>query len=151
VLAAWIIAAFGLVVGLSLLSFHHRDVHDEGIAAVTPRWYAAPVADIEDWNEVGCGTGIRSCPGELTAVDRETNLKITQSQGDSVSWRSVSHHGRAQEVGLPGRVPMVDSIKIPRAYRSANYAAGGSQGILLVACNLSTAIVESVAASRNLA
>src|SRR5262249_33581633 len=43
VLAAWIIALFGLVAGLSLLSFHQRDFHDEGIAAAVPRWCAPPV------------------------------------------------------------------------------------------------------------
>jgi hypothetical protein len=97
VLAAWIVAVFSLVAGLSGLSLHQRDVHGEGIAAVAPRWYSPPVMGAEDWLEIHCGDGIRSCLSDLAAADDGTDPKITQSQGDSASWASVSNGGRAQE------------------------------------------------------
>src|SRR5262245_43671520 len=98
VLAAWIIALFGLAAGLSVLSLHQRDLRGEGVAAVVPRWYAPLVASSRDRHEIGCGTNIRSCPGELEAPEDGTDLKITQSQGDSASWRSVNNRVRAQEL-----------------------------------------------------
>ena len=96
VLAAWIIAVFCLVAGFSALSLHQRDVRDEGIAAVAPRWYAPAVIGVEDRREIGCGTNIRSCP-ELAAADDGTDLKLTQSQGDGAFWRSVSNPSRVQK------------------------------------------------------
>ena len=77
VLAAWIIALFSLVAALSALFLHQRGVHDEGIAAVAPRWYSPPVIGAEDWLEIDCGAGIRSCPNELAAADDGTDPKIT--------------------------------------------------------------------------
>jgi hypothetical protein len=97
-LAAWVIAVFSLVAGLSVLSLHQRDVHHEGIAAVVPRWYAPLVIGTEDWREVRCDTAIGSCVGELAAAGDRTDLKITQSQGDTASWRSFNNRGRAQEL-----------------------------------------------------
>jgi hypothetical protein len=96
-LAAWIIAVFSLVAGLSVLSLLQPDVHDEGIAAVAQRWFSPPVMGAEDWLEIDCSAGIRACLSELAAADDGTDPKLTQSQGDGASWRSVSNPGRAQE------------------------------------------------------
>ena len=97
VLAAWIVALIGFGAGLSVLSLHQRYVDDEGIAALVPRWYAASAASTEDRKEVGCGAGILSCPSELAAADDGTDLKFTQSEGDSASWRSFGNRGPAPE------------------------------------------------------
>ena len=52
VLAAWIVALLLLVAGCSVLVFHARDVREDGLTAVIPRWYPPPVAGTEDLDEI---------------------------------------------------------------------------------------------------
>ena len=52
VLAAWIVALLVLVAGCSVLVFHARDVREDGVTAVIPRWYPPPVAGPEDLDEI---------------------------------------------------------------------------------------------------
>jgi hypothetical protein len=51
-LAAWIVALLLLVAGCSVLVFHARDVREDGLTAVIPRWYPPPVAGTEDLDEI---------------------------------------------------------------------------------------------------
>jgi hypothetical protein len=78
VLAAWIVAVFFLVAGLSVLAFHEHSVRDDGVAAVTPRWYPPPVAGAEEPDEVPCRDGIWACSTQFSAEHDSARRMIAQ-------------------------------------------------------------------------
>ena len=69
VLAAWILAFFVLVAGLSLLAFHERGVRD---GVVAPGWRVSPMADRDQSDDPECRRGVMSCfdlPEQVGSTD----------------------------------------------------------------------------------
>ena len=102
VVAAWIVAVFVVVAGLSVLAFHFGG-RDGGAAAVALRWHSPPVARAEESDEPLCCSGIRACASESPAERDCDDWTITQSLGSSGFMCSYDDHGRAEEGRSPCR------------------------------------------------
>jgi hypothetical protein len=84
VLAAWIMAAFALVVGLFTLALHEGNVRHDGIAAGVGRWHAPPITSAEDWDERGWRR-YSLMPEQLPVADGGIEPRVTQSRRNSIS------------------------------------------------------------------
>jgi hypothetical protein len=85
-LGAWIVALFILGVGLSVLALHERDGRSNRASAISPRWSAPPVADIQEGDSEDCRRDNRSCLSALPAPGDWTDRTIARSGGDRASW-----------------------------------------------------------------
>jgi hypothetical protein len=124
VVAAWIVAVFVLVAGLSVLAFPERGTRDDGVAAVAVHWHQPPVASDEESDEGLCCSPIRTCRGGLLTQCDCADWTTTQSQGDSASMCSSGDCRGAQEPSdyCRGRSPF---------HRSPDFANKGHMGSVI--------------------
>jgi hypothetical protein len=98
VVAAWIVAAFVLLGGVSVLTFHERSARDYGPPGVALRWHSPPVAEADETDERLCCSGIRACQSELPAVRDCDDWMISQFRSGSASMCSSDDYGGAREL-----------------------------------------------------
>jgi len=85
VVAAWIAAAFILLGGFSVLTFHEHNARDYGAPGVALPWHPPPVAGAGEPDERLCCRRIRACASELPDERACDDWMNTQSRSGSAS------------------------------------------------------------------